>query len=337
MPIQIVGSYPTLQRMRTGSYSLDRACGNVYTNEWGMPLRSLYELYGPPESGKTTLGQHIGAMINPKSTILMAALEQVDQNYMIGVMAAAGFEGKVEFPEFQTDKGKWLGHAQMLTNVVNRLGRDEDVSCLILDSVAAIVPPAREDGVIGEGFMADRAKFMKDLTSRVEAKLMNRATPAVFIAINHVTDSLDPRNRGSVTPGGTGMKFHGAIRINLWRKEIFPKVDNTKEETRLMRGFISEGTVEKNRFGGRGRKFRLYLVPGRGLHMGMGAMFDCINLKLAERTETGTIKIDKVSAGRIGAFVTAAYERHEEKFAPFFELLDGYHPDLAEVDDGGEG
>jgi hypothetical protein len=133
------------------------------------------------------------------------------------------------------------------------------------------------------------------------------------------------------------MKFHGAIRINLWRKEIFPKVDNTKEETRLMKGFVSEGTVEKNRFGGRGRKFRLYLVPGRGIHLGMGAMFDCINLKLAERTETGTIKIDKVSAGRIGAFVTAAYDRNDEKFNPFFELLDGYHPDLAEANDGGEG
>ncbi len=100
-----------------------------------------------------------------------------------------------------------------------------------------------------------------------------------------------------------------------------------------MKGFVSEGTVEKNRFGGRGRKFRLYLVPGRGIHLGMGAMFDCIGLKMVARTETGTIKIDGVSAGRIGSFVNAAYEQHNEKFAPFFELLDGYHPELAEVED----
>lgn len=338
MPVEIVGDYPPLQRVLTGSYSLDHAAGNPYSLEWGLPLRSEYEIYGPPESGKTSLGLHIGAILRPTGTILLCCLEQIDKKYVEGVVNATHFDGRVEFEPYQDTKGKWLGHAQQLTNAVNRLGNDENINVLILDSVAAVVPPAREGGIIGEGFMADRAKFMKDLTSRVEAKLMNRQTPAAFVALNHVTESLDPRNRSAVTPGGTGLKFHGAIRINLWKKEFFPKITDD-EKTRTLKGFVSEGTVEKNRFGGRGRKFRIYIVPGRGVHLGMGALFDAINLKLASRSKTGTISIGDTKVARIGAFVKAAWDGQDEMFDPFRELIANFEPglDVADIDEKEEG
>jgi hypothetical protein len=88
--------------------------------------------------------------------------------------------------------------------------------------------------------------------------------------------------------------------------------------------------VDKNRFGGSGRKFRIYIVPGVGVHLGMGALFDCISLKLGQRTENGTIKLDGASMGRIGTFVKYAYEGKEDKFTPFFEALSSYHPALDE-------
>lgn len=337
MSVEVIGSYPPLIRVPTGSYSLDRACGNPYTAEWGFPLRSTSEIYGPPESGKTSLSYHLASIVRPSGVIMMCALEQADREYMQACVERTGFTGQIDIPSAQGKKGEWLGHARMLTNAVNRFGRDEEVVAMVLDAVAAVVPPARDDddSVIGTGFQTDRAKFMGDLTSRMETKLMNRQTPGVFIALNHVSQSLDPYNKGNVTPGGVGLKFHSAIRLHLSRKEIFPKPGDT-EDSRTLKGFVAEGRVEKNRFGGSGRKFRIYVVPGRGIHLGMGAMFDCIIAKLGQRTEQGTIKLDGASMGRIGTFVKYAFEGKDDKFTPFFEALYNYHPELEEAKDESE-
>jgi len=337
--VTLIGDYPQLLRVATGIYSVDRAVGNPYTKEWGWPLRTLAEIYGPPESGKTTIGLHMMGRIRPDSKILLACLEGIDRNYVHNVAVNSGFTGEIEFIPYQDKKGEWMGHAQMLTDAVNRLGREMNVSGFLLDSIAAVLPPARDDtqggGVIGEGYMMDRAKFMKDMSARIEAKLLNRRTPAVFIGLNHVSESTDPR-KGSQTPGGTGPKFHAAIRINLWRKEVFPPRDNQDPDW-VMKGFVAEGTVEKNRFGGKGRKFRLYIVPGRGVHLGMSAMFDACVAGLAERTKTGYIKIGNVSHGRIGSFVRDAWEGKDESFEPFLETLQAYEPVLADsTEESGE-
>ena len=330
--LEIIGDYPPVIRANTGLWSFDRSIGNPFSAEWGVPLRSLIEIFGPPESGKTSLGYTIAAAAREQGHILLASLEFTDKNYLENVMRHSGFHGTVEFLDFHDDKGKWLGHARLLTEAVNRLGREEDIVALILDSVAAIVPPAREEGIIGEGFMADRAKFMKDMCSRVEAKLMNRETPATFIALNHVTQSLDPYNKGHVTPGGTGLKFHGVVRVYMFRKEVFPKPSDT-DKSKLLKGFVAEGHVEKLRFGGRGRRFRVYIVPGVGVHKGMTALFDCIANKLGERNQTGTISLQGTNVGRIGSFVEAAYTSKDEKFEPFIEVMRDYNPDLDSVDD----
>jgi len=328
MTVDVIGDYPSLERVSSRIYSLDRAVGNPYSLDWGIPLRSSYEIYGPPESGKSSLSLHLCSVIRPTGIILVAGLEQGDKEYMRGVAQAAGFEGTIEILS-NTKKKKLISHSVMLTDAVIRLGTDEDVVAMVLDSVAAVMPPARDDNLIGEGYMTDRARFMNDMTSRVEQKLLNRKTPAVFISVNHVGQSLDPRNRASITPGGKGLKFHSAVRINLWRKEVFPTPGQT-EESRTLKGFIAEGTLEKNRFGGRGRRFRVYIVPGRGVHVGMSAMFDAIlSTKQAERNTTGQISLMGEKMGRIGTFVNAAFKGDDEKFTPFLEAIESYVPELA--------
>jgi RecA/RadA recombinase len=335
MTLEIIGDYPPVVRALTGLWSFDRAIGNPFSAEWGVPLRSLIEIFGPPESGKTSLGYTIAAAARESGHIMLASLEFTDKKYLENVMRHSGFHGTVEFLDFHDAAGKWLGHAKLLTDAVNRLGREEEIVALILDSVAAIVPPAREEGIIGEGFMADRAKFMKDMCSRVEAKLMNRTTPATFIALNHVTQSLDPYNKGHVTPGGTGLKFHGVMRVYMYRKEVFPKPADT-DKSKLLKGFVAEGHLEKLRFGGRGRRFRVYIVPGVGVHSGMTAMFDCIALKVGARSDKGMISLQDSTMGRIGSFVEAAYTGKDEKFEPFLEVLADYNPSLDGEDEESE-
>jgi RecA/RadA recombinase len=147
---------------------------------------------------------------------------------------------------------------------------------------------------------------------------MNRETPCVFFAVNHVGQSLDMFNKSAVTPGGTGLKFHGTVRIHLRRKESWNDPD-----TNLLKGFISEGSVEKLRFGGRGRKFKVYIVPSLGVHLGMTAMWDCIYAGIAKRTKAGIIELDGKKVDRIGKLVDAAYFG-DDAFQPFRDALATY-------------
>ena len=147
---EMIGSYPMLERLQTGWWSFDRAVGNPQSCEYGLSLRSIVELYGPPESGKSTTAYALSTKLKSGGTILLASLEMADRKYIEQVFRSQKYIGKLEFPEFKDDKGKWVGHSKMLTDAVNRLGSDENVTALILDSIAAIVPPAREDNQIGD-------------------------------------------------------------------------------------------------------------------------------------------------------------------------------------------
>ena len=61
--IKFIGDIYPVQRVLTGLWSLDRALG--FRGDNGVPLRSLFELYGHEHSGKSTLAWYIAAKVNP--------------------------------------------------------------------------------------------------------------------------------------------------------------------------------------------------------------------------------------------------------------------------------
>jgi hypothetical protein len=100
-------------------------------------------------------------------------------------------------------------------------------------------------------------------------------------------------------------------------------------------GFLVGGQVEKLRFGGKGRMFQFYIVPGFGVHPGVTAMFDAFAYGFAERGSR--VKMNDKSFGYLKSdLLTYAAEGKSRKFTPFVDALRGYADDIEKgnVDDG---
>jgi hypothetical protein len=131
----------------------------------------------------------------------------------------------------------------------------------------------------------------------------------------------------------------------MWSAEAFYQDDDDPTSPAL--GFRVSGQVEKLRFGGRGRKFQFYIVPGFGVHSGVTAMFDAFDLtaKLKEAKKKGKlsdtvapymsaeraarVKLDGKNLGFLKRdLLEYAAEGKRRKFYPFVEVMDKFAHDV---------
>ena len=311
MPVKVEGDYPQVERSLTGIFSIDRALGDPYKKKWGMPLRCLYEIYGHTHTGKSTLSYYLAGRVDGKNDIYLADLEGLDRDYLKTAVGASGFDGTVYIIPYNDAKGKLRSHEEVITEMVDSVW-EETVSSGILDAIGAVQPRGEVAGDIGEAFIGLRARAMAQVSRRAAANLRTGASPSAVFFINHQHPIIG--GRGHTTPGGVVKGYMSGARIQTWVKERI-----TSSEGELL-GILCEGKVRKLRFGGAHRVFQFVIIPGQGISPGLSAMFDCIELGLAERKST--IKIGKKSMGRIGRLMEAGREGREIAFAPFYEQLE---------------
>lgn len=319
MTVKVLGNYPTILRRRTGLFSLDVALSS--RGELGIPLRTVIEVYGYPNVGKSTLSYYLAGKIAEAGCIALCDLEMMDIDYVARAITNTGFSGDIKVMSVTDDKGKPISHEQMLMEMVGELS-EENVGAAILDSIGAVQPISEAEGDFGEAFMGKRAKLVAQLSRASNAALRNKVRPSVELVINHVHSIIG--GRGHDTAGGVTLKHIAAARLMLWSEMIWKKDD--KEDATIL-GFQVKGQVEKLRYGGRGRTFGFYIVPGYGVHAGASAMFDCFDLGLAEKG--ATVKLDGKSLGYIRKdLLSYAAEGKTRKFAPFIEKLTAYEKKL---------
>lgn len=325
MPVNVIGRYPTVPRFRSGLYSLDMALS--LRGEVGVPLRSMMELYGYTNSGKSTLAYYLAGRSTGKGNISICDLELADGAYIKTTTERAGLDGNVRLSDITDEKGKPVPHAKMLMNLVEDLS-DEETGAIIMDSIGGIIPPTEAKGDYGEAFMGKRAQLVGQFVRGMSDVLRIKERPSLSIVINHVSQIIG--GRGHSTIGGEALKFFATMRIMLWYQETFRSPDETRAT-----GFLVSGKVEKLRYGGRGNSFQFYITPGFGVHEGASAMFDCFEYKLAERGTT--VKLDGKSMGYLNKDLLAYAETGKQrKFEPFIERLKKYEEENRITNDEGE-
>lgn len=313
--VQIVGSYPFITRSRTGLFSLDLALSD--RGNLGAPMRSIYEIYGYPNSGKSTLSYYLAGKLSGGQSIAVCDLEMLDRAYLQKAVGMSGFEGDVHIMDVTDPKGKLQTHEQMLMEMCSYL--ETTSGTVILDSVGAIQPIAEAAGDFGEAFVGKRAKLVAQVARALSGALRIKKNEAAAFVINHTHQIIG--GRGHTTAGGETLKYMAAVRIMIWTEETI-KTDDEK-----VLGYLAAGQVEKLRFGGRGRSFNYYIVPGIGVHPGASAMFDCFALGLAERSTT--VKLDGKSLGYLKKdLLEYAMSGKNRKFEPFQEALVAYEETL---------
>jgi len=298
-PIKIIGTLPEVIRINTGLYSFDRAFMSA-GGKIGFPL-ALTEIAGPTNCGKSTLTYSLcgllSTLVSP-SDIALADFEGYDPEFLLAILEHSKFDGKVKVIQEDTD-------GKVLDSLIESI--KGSYSFGILDSVAAISPVSEIEGELEEANMGRRAKMMAQFSRKMMRILRTESRKAVFM-INHVHANIG--GFGTVTPGGVSKNYLSAVILRVKRKEEFPD-----------QSYVIEGTVRKNRFGYRGRKFYLFVLAEKGIHLGLTAMYDCFLLGLAERGKT--IKIGDQKFGYLKGLVEKAHAGDTETFEPFVSLLKG--------------
>jgi recombination protein RecA len=188
----------------TGSIALDLALG-----VGGIPRGRMTEIFGPESSGKTTLCQHVLAEAQKRGGVV--AFIDVEHALDPGYARACGVNVD-ELLVSQPDTGE---DALQITETLIRSG---GVDCVVVDSVAALVPKAEIEGEMGDSFVGIQARLMSQALRKLAGSVNRSNTALVFT--NQLREKIGVMfGNPEVTPGGRALKFYATVRLDIRRIE----------------------------------------------------------------------------------------------------------------------
>jgi len=199
-----------VESISTGSLALDIALGIG-----GIPKGRVTEIYGAESSGKTTIAAQIAAQAQKDGGIAA----YVDVEHAVD---------PVYFKNLGVDIDNLLisqpSTGEEALEVVDALVRSNAVSCVVLDSVAALVPKAEIEGEMGDSHVGLQARLMSQALRKITGSLNKTGTAAVFI--NQLREKIGVMFGNPETqPGGRALKYYASVRLDTRRIETL-KVGN---------------------------------------------------------------------------------------------------------------
>lgn len=191
-----------VQVVPSGGLSLDIALGIG-----GFPRGRIIEIYGPESSGKTTLTLHAVAEAQRLGGVaaFIDAEHALDVNYArkLGVNTD-------DLLISQPDTG------EQALEIADMLVRSGAVDCLVVDSVAALVPKAEIEGEMGDSHVGLQARLMSQALRKLTGSI-NRSHTAVFF-INQIRMKIGVMfGSPETTTGGNALKFYASQRLDIRR------------------------------------------------------------------------------------------------------------------------
>lgn len=202
--IMKMGEKPILDvpTISTGSLALDLALGIG-----GIPRGRIIEIFGPESSGKTTLALHIAAEAQVKGGIVAF----VDAEHALDVSYARNLGVDVDsLLVSQPDTG------EEALDIVEILVRSGAIDCLIIDSVAALVPRAEIEGEMGDHHVGLQARLMSQAMRKLTAAISKTMSSVIFI--NQIRMKIGVMfGNPETTTGGNALKFYSTQRLDIRR------------------------------------------------------------------------------------------------------------------------
>jgi recombination protein RecA len=188
----------------TGSIALDLALG-----VGGIPRGRITEIFGPESSGKTTICQHVIAEAQRRGGV--AAFIDVEHALDPGYARACGVNVD-ELLVSQPDTG------EQALEITETLIRSGGVDCVVVDSVAALVPRAEIEGEMGDSFVGIQARLMSQALRKLTGAVSRSNTALVFT--NQLREKIGVMfGNPETTPGGRALKFYASVRLDIRRIE----------------------------------------------------------------------------------------------------------------------
>ena len=197
-----------VEAIHTGALPLDVALGIG-----GVPRGRIVEIYGPESSGKTTVALHIIAEAQAAGGIVAF----IDAEHALDPVYAARLGVDVdELLISQPDTG------EQALEICDLLVRSGTIDCVVIDSVAALVPRAEIEGEMGDATVGLQARLMSQASRKLTGSLSKSNTTCIFI--NQLREKIGVMfGSPETTTGGRALKFYSSVRIDIRRIESMKK------------------------------------------------------------------------------------------------------------------
>ena len=192
-----------IEVISTGSLSLDTAVGIG-----GVPKGRIVEIYGPESSGKTTLTLHIIAQAQKNKGL--AAF--IDVEHALDPVYAKNLGVDTDNLYLsQPDDG------EQALEITEALIKSGELDVIVIDSVAALVPKAELEGLMGDSHMGLQARLMSQAMRKLTSIVSKSNTCVIFInQIRHKIGIMF--GNPETTTGGNALKFYSSLRLEIRRK-----------------------------------------------------------------------------------------------------------------------
>ena len=191
-----------IEVVSTGSLGLDIALG-----VGGLPRGRVVEIYGPESSGKTTLTLQVVAQMQKLGGT--AAFIDAEHALDTGYAQKLGVNLQ-ELLISQPDTG------EQALEIVDALVRSGSVDLVIIDSVAALPPPAELAGEMGDSLPGLQARLMSQALRKLTGTVKKTNTMVVFI--NQIRMKIGVMfGNPETTTGGNALKFYSSVRLDIRR------------------------------------------------------------------------------------------------------------------------
>lgn len=196
-------SIPNIERVSTGSISLDLALGG------GVPKGRIIEIYGPESSGKTTLALSIIAEVQKNGGLAGF----VDAEHAIDPVYAKNIGVNIdELYISQPDCG------EQALEIVDRLVSSNIMDIIVVDSVAALVPKAELEGDMEDSNIGLQARLMSKGLRKLTGAISK--SNCIVIFINQLREKVGVMfGNPEITTGGRALRFYSSVRMEVRRVE----------------------------------------------------------------------------------------------------------------------